>query len=266
MNPKAIIFTGYGLNCEEETYFALKLAGAHPDYMHINDLVENPKKLSEYQIAAFPGGFSFGDDTGSGNAYANKIRNHLWEPLLEFVTKDSLTIGICNGFQILVYLGLLPGLNGVSGKKQVALNWNKNSRLLCRWVDLKIESHKSPWLKGIKKLSLPIAHGEGNFYAPAETLAELKKNKQVAIKYFSGEICKFQDLEPNPNGALEAIAGITDPTGKILGLMPHPERAIFFHHLPNWPLLKEQFIRLNKQVPQFGPGLQVFKNAVNYFK
>ena len=266
MKPKAIIFTGYGLNCEEETHFALKLAGAKPEYIHINDLIENPNKLSQFQIAAIPGGFSFGDDTGSGNAYANKIHNHLWENLVDFTHKDKLLIGICNGFQILVYLGLLPALDGQYGKKQVALNWNRGARLLCRWVDLKTEKNNNPWLRGIKKLSLPIAHGEGNFYAPAEILNKLKKNQQIALKYFKGEMCKYQNLEPNPNGAQEAIAGITNPTGKILGLMPHPERAIFFHHLPNWPLLKEKLIRLNKKVPPFGPGLQVFKNAVNYFK
>lgn len=266
MKPKALILTGYGLNCEEETYFSFKLAKAVPEYIHINDLIDNPKKLNEFQIMAIPGGFSFADDTGSGNAYANKLKNHLWEQILDFIQKDKLVLGVCNGFQILVYLGLLPAVDNKYGQKQVALNWNRDGRLLCRWVDLEIVSGKSPWLKGIKNLSLPIAHGEGNFYAPNQILEKLKKNQQISIKYYKGEMCNYQNLEPNPNGAQDEIAGITDPTGKILGLMPHPERAIFFHHLPNWPLEKEKLIRLNKPMPRFGPGLQVFQNAVNYFK
>ena len=266
MKPKALILTGYGLNCEEETYFSFKLANAIPEYIHINDLINNPEKLTDFQIMAIPGGFSFGDDTGSGNAYASKLKNHLWEEILGFIQKDKLVIGICNGFQILVYLGLLPAVDDKYGQKQLALNWNRDGRLLCRWVDLKTESKKSPWLRGIKNLSLPIAHGEGNFYAPNQILEKLKKNQQISLKYYKGEICSYQNLEPNPNGAQDEIAGITDPTGRILGLMPHPERAIFFHHLPNWPLEKEKLIRLNKPIPEFGPGLQIFKNCVNYFK
>lgn len=263
--PKAIILSGYGLNCEEETAFAFKLAGAEADIVHINDLISDKKKLNQYQILTLPGGFSYGDDTGSGNAYANRLKNHLWEELKSFVKKDKLIIGICNGFQIMVHLGLLPALNGDYSQRQVSLTNNDSARYTVRWVDLKV-LNKSPWLKDINRLSLPIAHGEGKFFATDEILENLKKEKQIALKYISGKICNYQNLEANPNGSLDNIAGITDKSGRIFGLMPHPERAIFFHHLPNWPLLKEKYLREGKKLPQYGQGLQIFKNAVEYFK
>lgn len=152
--PRVIIMSGYGLNCEEETKFAFEKAGAKEkvsaDIVHINDLIKKPKMLSEYQILAFPGGFSYGDDTGSGKAYANKFKNHLLKELKEFLSRDTLAIGICNGFQIMTNLGILPG----------ALSQNKGGKYLDRWVDLKVTG-RSPWLSGIKKISVPIAHGEG---------------------------------------------------------------------------------------------------------
>jgi len=264
MKVKVIVLSGYGLNCEEETKFAFALAGASADIIHINDLMAKPKRLKVYQILAIPGGFSYGDDTGSGNAFANRLRNHLWSYLESFVKKDKLVIGICNGFQVLVNLGLLPALRKNYGEKQVALAPNDSARYTVRWVDLQVVS-KTPWLKNIKTISLPIAHGEGKFYTPLKTLKELKRKKLIVLKYIKGEICNYQNLMANPNGSLENIAGITDESGLILGLMPHPERAIFFHHLPNWPLLKEQYQRAGKKIPQFGPGLQIFKNAINYF-
>lgn len=253
--PKVLVFSGYGLNCEEETLFAFKKAGARGDIVHINDLIANFYKLKNYQILAFPGGFAYGDDTGSGNAYANKLKNHLWEEIQNFVKADNLVIGICNGFQILVNLGLL-------GK--VMLLHNTSARYTVRWVDLKIEN-KTPWFKGIDKISLPIAHGEGKFYASKETLLTLEKNKQIAARYVKGEICNFQNLPPNPNGSLEDIAAITDQSGRILGIMPHPERAQFFTQLPNWTYLKEKYIREGKKLPKVGPGLKIFENAVKYF-
>jgi phosphoribosylformylglycinamidine (FGAM) synthase-like amidotransferase family enzyme len=281
--PKVIVLSGYGLNCEEETAFAFTLAGAKADIVHINDLADRIKKLKNYQILAIPGGFSYGDDTGSGKAYANKLKNHLKKELDEFVQKDKLTIGICNGFQILTNLGLLPGV----------LTFNDNARYTDRWVDVcipqpviarsasdeaifsknKIASVAlamtkvvSPWLTGIDHLSLPIAHGEGKFMAGDETLSSLKKQKMIAGVYYKGEMCNYQNLTPNPNGSTLDIAMLTSANGKILGTMPHPERAMFFTQAPNWPLLKEQLIRAGKPLPKYGPGLQIFKNAVSYFK
>lgn len=258
-----LVLTGYGINCDEETKFAFEKAGANADIAHVNDLIDGRKRLSDYRILAFPGGFSYGDDTGSGNALANKIKNHLWSELEKFVEWDNLVIGICNGFQVLVNLGLLPALDGY-GKRQAALVHNDSARYLDRWVDLRF-SGKSPWVRGIERLSLPIAHGEGKFFAEPAVLKQLVANSQIAAKYIEGEICKHQNLEANPNGALEDIAGITDKTGRIIGMMPHPERAITFTHLPHWTLLKEKFRREGKPLPEEGPGLQIFRNAVEYF-
>ncbi|OGG26827.1 phosphoribosylformylglycinamidine synthase I [Candidatus Gottesmanbacteria bacterium RIFCSPLOWO2_01_FULL_39_12b] len=266
MKPKALVFSGYGLNCEEETKYGFELAGGTADIIHINDLIGGRVKLSDYQILAVPGGFSYGDDTGSGNAYANKLRNHLWQDFLRFIKQDKLIIGICNGFQILVNLGLLPALNKDYGRRTVALMPNDSARYTVRFVDLKVENNKSPWVKGIDTLSIPIAHGEGKFYADKEILRELNKKKLVAFRYFNGQACKYQNFEANPNGSLEDIAGVTDETGRILGLMPHPERALFFTQMPNWPLLANQYRRLGKKIPQEAPGLKIFRNAVNYFQ
>lgn len=265
LKPKVLVLSGYGLNCEEETAFAFELAGAQANIVHINDLIDGLKSLNNYQILAFPGGFSYGDDTGSGNAFANRIRNNLWEKLLSFIKKDKLVIGICNGFQIMVNLGLLPAFEGNYGVRQVALTHNNNARYTVRWVDLRI-TNKSPWLKGVKTLSLPIAHGEGKFFAPAKVLSTLKEKKLIALQYIKGEMCQYQNLEPNPNGSLKDIAAITDESGRLFGIMPHPERGIFFTHLPHWPLLKEKYRRQGKRLPKNGPGLEIFKNGVRYFK
>ena len=252
---RALILTGYGINCEEETAHAFELVGAQANIVHINDLIDGHKSLRGYKIMAFPGGFSYGDDTGSGNAFANRIRNHLWDEVRAFVEKDRLVIGICNGFQVMANLGLLKG----------ALTHNDSARYIDRWVDLEV-GNGSPWLEGVERLSMPIAHGEGKFFAPPKVLQELAKKKLVALKYVKGEMCKYQNLDANPNGSLEDIAGITDESGRLLGLMPHPERAMFFTQLPNWPLKKEQLKRAGKRIPKEGPGLQVFKNGVKYFR
>ncbi|HSW88531.1 MAG TPA: phosphoribosylformylglycinamidine synthase subunit PurQ [Candidatus Saccharimonadales bacterium] len=265
MKPKVLIFSGYGINSEEETKFAFDLAGGESDIVHINDLIEKKEMLHQYNILAFPGGFAYGDDTGAGNAYAQKIRNHLWETLQEYIQKDTLIIGICNGFQILVNLGLLPALEMQYGERELGLMPNDIPRYTVRFVDLYLEQNKSPWLKNIKTLSIPVSNGEGKLYASKETLEKMKKKKVIALKYREGEMCRYLDLPASPNGSIDGIAGITDESGKILGLMPHPERAMFFTQLPNWPLLKEQHLRKNEVIPYEGPGLQIFKNAISYF-
>ncbi len=265
MKPKAIIFAGYGFNCEDETKFAFEAAGGEADIVHLNDLIDGKKALSGYQIAAFPGGFSFGDDTGSGNAYAQKIRNHLWEEIKKFVSRDKLVIGLCNGFQVLVNLGLLPALGGKYGERQVALLNNTSARYSDRWVDLKVEND-TPWLKGIKQFSTAISHGEGRFFAPKQVLKQLNDQGLVALRYFKGSVCQEQNLEANPNGALEDIAGITDLSKRIFGLMPHPERGMFFTQLPDWTLIKERLLREGKPIPVMAAGFQVFQNGINYFK
>lgn len=255
IKPKVIVLSGYGLNCEEETKHAFELAGGKGKIVHINDLIKNKRQLANYQIMAIPGGFAYGDDTGSGNAYGLKLKNHLWESILKFISKNSLVIGICNGFQILVNLGLLPAIDKKYGKRQAALLPNESACYTTGWFDLKIENN-TPWLKGIDEISLPIAHGEGKFFANTEILKEINKKNLAALKY----------LNINPTGTLENIAGITDESKRILGLMPHPERAMFFTQLPDWPYLKEKFTRLGKPLPKFGPGLKIFQNGVKYFK
>src|SRR5882724_6001208 len=265
IKPKALIFSGYGLNSEEETAYGFMLAGASADIIHINDLIDGRIKLSNYQILSFPGGFSYGDDTGSGNAYANKLRNHLWEKLQKFLGQDTLIIGICNGCQIVANLGLVPAFEKQYGERKAALLHNKSARLITRWTDMKVTT-KTPWLKGIDTLSLPIAHGEGKFFTTEENLKKLHKNKQIALQYIKGEISTYLDVPANPNGSLDDIAGMIDETGKVLALMPHPERGMFFTQQPNWSLLKQRYVKEKKQLPLDRPGLQIFKNAVEYFK
>lgn len=261
-NPRVLVLIGYGINCDEETRFAFERTGARADLVHINDLIETPKRLDDYQIVAFPGGFSYGDDTGSGNALAWKIRNNLG---IERFIDDKLVIGICNGFQVLVNLGLLPALNGQYGQRQVALNHNDSARYSDRWVDLDFNG-KSPWTKGMGRISLPIAHGEGNFYASSEVLDQIKRKDLVAARYVEGEICNHFSYPANPNGSLEDIAGITDGTGRIFGLMPHPERAISFTQLPHWTFLREKFRREGREIPEEARGIKIFENGVKYFE
>lgn len=254
MKPKALILSGYGLNCEDETKYAFDLAGGQGKIVHINDLIKNKNLLNDFMILAIPGGFAYGDDTGSGNAYGLKLRNHLWENISKFVIKDRLVIGICNGFQVLVNLGLVPALNQKYGERQVALLPNESTRYTTGWYDLKI-INDTPWLTGIKEITLPIAHGEGKFFADKKILDQIYKKNLLAIKYIK-----------NPTGTMDNIAGITDESKRIFGLMPHPERAMFFTQLPDWPYLKEKYLRNGNKLPEFGPGLQIFKNGVNYFK
>jgi len=262
--PRVVVLSGYGLNCEEETKYAFIKSGGDVDIVHINDLIAGKTLLKNYQIMAIPGGFSFGDDTGSGNAYANRMRNHLWHMITEFIEEDKLIIGICNGFQILVNLGLLPALDNKYGERQVALAHNDSARYIDRWIDLKFEG-SSPWTKGIDLISMPIAHGEGKFFASDSVITQIEEKKLVAARYVNGEMCKYANLNANPNGALHDIAAITDVSGKILGMMPHPERAIDFTQRPDWTLIKEQHKREGKLVPIHASGIKIFENGIKHF-
>lgn len=250
---KVLVLSGYGLNCEVETLGAFVRAGCTGAIAHLNDVIARPDILARYNVLAFPGGFSYGDDTGSGRAYANKVKNNIERQLQEFILRDTLTIGICNGFQILTHLGLLPG----------TLLHNDQARYLDRWVDLEIES-ESPWLQGITHISLPIAHGEGKYYIDAPGKAKLEKEGAIVARYRKGEVASFASLPANPNGALDDIAGVTAHEGRVLGMMPHPERAVSFFQLPHWTYLKETTYQ-GKRLPQEGPGMQIFKNAAKYF-
>lgn len=252
--PHVIIFSGFGLNTEDETKAAFESVGATAEIIHLNDIIAKPEVLEIAQILVFGGGFSYGDDTGAGKAYGNRVKQHLGGAIEKFLARDTLILGICNGFQIITSAGILPG----------ALTANEFPRYSARWVDLEVTS-SSPWLTGMTRISVPIAHGEGKYYAPAETLAKLKGEGGIALTYSAGETSKYFELPANPNGSMENIAGITGYGGRVLGLMPHPERAVRFTQLPHWTFHKEQYIRGGLPLPTEGPGLQLFRNAVHYF-
>lgn len=266
MRPKVILLTGFGINSEEETAVCFQWAGADTEIVHINDLIDGSKNLNNYQIMVLPGGFSYADDTGSGNAVANKLKNNLKDQVLEFARSDKLVIGICNGFQMLANLGLAPALDGKYGERQVALMHNNTARLQCRWVNLKVHSQKCIWTRDIDTIRMPISHGEGNFYTDAETLAAMQANDQIALRYILPDGSPANGHFPeNPNGALDDIAGICDPSGRIFGLMPHPERNNSFTNEETWPLEKEKLIRNGQALPEKGAGLKIFENGVKYF-
>jgi phosphoribosylformylglycinamidine synthase I len=250
---KVLVVAGYGLNCEIETLRAFTMVGCTGEIVHLNDLIANPNLLDRFNILAFPGGFSYGDDTGSGRAYANKFKNNLTKELKAFVKRDTLTIGICNGFQILTHLGLLPG----------TLLHNEDARYIDRWVDVEVTG-TSPWLEGIEDISLPIAHGEGKYFIDDNGLNKLTKDQAVIGRYVKGETATFSGLKANPNGSLEGIVGVTANNGRVLGMMPHPERAVSFLQLPHWTYLKETKYK-NQSLPKAGPGLKIFQNAAKYF-
>ncbi|PIZ73843.1 phosphoribosylformylglycinamidine synthase I [Candidatus Peregrinibacteria bacterium CG_4_10_14_0_2_um_filter_43_11] len=266
MEPKALIITGYGINCEEETAFVFQKSGATAEIVHVNDLIDGTKEMNDYQILAIPGGFSYGDDTGSGNGMANRINNNLGEKILAFAREDKLAIGICNGFQVLANLGLVPALDGKYGQRQAALDWNDSARYQDRWVWLKRKSEKCVWTKGIDLIHTPIAHGEGKFTMNEELLKKLADNDQIVFQYVREDGSPANGEFPvNPNGSIMDIAGITDPSGRILGMMPHPERFMHMTNEENWTLKKEQAKREGKALPEEGAGMRLFKNAVAYF-
>ncbi|MBI4440637.1 phosphoribosylformylglycinamidine synthase I [Candidatus Woesearchaeota archaeon] len=246
-----LILAGYGINCEQETAYAFAKAGAHTTVMHLNDVLET-RCFPEYQVLVFPGGFSYGDDTGSGKALANRLRNTCWQELCDFVSKDKLVIGICNGFQVMTCLGLLPSL----GTCSVALTHNTSARYECRWVELAVTSDKCVFTRGVNGLELPVAHGEGRFYAQESVLKQLKQNGQIVLRYAHGGMPAQGVFPFNPNGSLDDIAGICDSSGRIFGLMPHPERYVAMTQYPLWCGGD------GKREPY---GLQLFRNAVEYF-
>lgn len=266
MSAKALVIAGYGLNCEEETLHAFKYNNIDGNIIHINDLIENPKVMDEFQILAIPGGFSYGDDTGSGNAFAQKMKLALWEPLKKFIARDTLTIGICNGCQIIANLGLIPGFDGNYGERNVAVTYNLSARYQCRWIDLKI-SGNSPWLQGIDTLHVPVAHGEGRFIMKDDVLAKLQNNSQIAARFVKPDGSAADGEFPfNPNGAMDDIAAITDQTGKVLGIMPHPERGMFSWQRDDFDLLKDKAQREGKELPEATEGMRIFENAARYFE
>ncbi|MEI8331332.1 MAG: phosphoribosylformylglycinamidine synthase subunit PurQ [Methanomicrobiales archaeon] len=257
--------SGFGINSEMETREVLSRAGMDADIVHINDLIAGRARLAEYRLLVFPGGFSYGDDTGAGNAYANRVRNNLWDDLLEFLDGDNLVLGICNGFQILANLGLVPAFDR-HYSRDIALMPNWGGRLECRFVSLR-PAADNLWTRGIERIYCPVAHGEGNFSCSYETLLRIKRQKLIAFTYCREDLTPAYGEYPwNPNGSVEDIAGITSANGKVLGLMPHPERAMEFVNQYDWPLRKEEMRRKGAPVPSESMNMLLFRNAVAYFR
>ena len=259
---KALLITGYGLNCENETAVGFQKCGASPDLIHLCDLVQNPRKLLDYHILVFIGGFSFGDHLGAGTVLANRLKFRLRKELSEFIESGKLILGICNGFQTMARLGLVPALTPSLFEPQVALAPNDKGVFWDDWVTL-IGNPNSPcvFTKNLDKIELPIRHGEGKFIAKdKETLEAIEKNNLVALRYAHPEKLNPTDEFPfNPNGSINSIAGICDPTGRIFGLMPHPEAYLSPYNHPNWNAKKIEGI-LEKQ----GSGQLLFQNATNF--
>jgi phosphoribosylformylglycinamidine synthase subunit PurQ / glutaminase len=255
----ALVLTGFGINCELETAQALRVAGAAPRRVHLNDLVNDPSLLETAQIFAIPGGFSFGDDVASGKILANRLRFKLGEPLKRFVEAGNLAIGICNGFQVMVKMGILPLFDG-DLVQEVTVTHNNSSRFEDRWVNLRVNP-ESPcvWTKGIGTIELPIRHGEGKFLArDQEVVDRLHNMDQVALTYAQADGGPARGAYPaNPNGSVDDIAGICDPSGRVFGLMPHPECHMYRENHPRWT---------REERPAEGAGLRVFRNAIDYVK
>ncbi|MBU1450341.1 MAG: phosphoribosylformylglycinamidine synthase subunit PurQ [Proteobacteria bacterium] len=267
---RALVLSGFGLNCDWETAHALELAGADAVRVHISDLtgtrMRKPMEtLDNYQILVFDGGFAWGDDHGAGVLLATRLGNHLGGQLRDFLERGGLVMGICNGFQALVNLGLLPMLRG--WERQVALMANDCGNFQDRWSELLVEP-QSPCLftKGLGRLDLPVRHGEGKFVCDDNTLRELEDQGMVAVRYGDGKGKLARGRWPaNPNGSLHDIAGICDPSGRVFGLMPHPEGFYRASQHPDWTLHRERARRQGQEPDPLGAGLglAMFTNAVS---
>jgi len=257
VNPKVSILYGYGINCDNETQYGFELAGAEAEKVHVNQLISGERKLRDYQILAIPGGFSFGDDIGAGKVLATKIKYNLAAEFSEFIKKGKLIIGICNGFQVLVKLGILPGFNGNYDRQEVTLTFNDSGRFEDRWVCLKInQKSKCIWTRGIERLYLPVRHGEGKFVSREEKIRERLISQNRIVAQYMDDKGNLAGYPWNPNGSELNIAGICDETGRIFGLMPHPEAFLFPQNHPRW----------TREKIQEGEGLKIFKNAINFVK
>ena len=292
--PRVCVIRFDGTNCDREAAHAFNQVGAHAEIVHINSLRHhyNPVfgqsrlsaspvdilRLGDYHILAIPGGFSKGDYVNAGVIASQELKQYLGDEISKFIDDGKLIIGICNGFQILVKAGLLPMFDGQK-EQTVTLTYNDSQRFECRWTRLKAaEGNSCVWTNGISTIELPVAHGEGKFYAAPDTLRRLFDNGQVVYQYVDQDGNPAKEVPDNPNGSLEAIAGICDPSGRIFGLMPHPER----YNTPlNHPLASLQRIlersyvdkdnpaiaerlRLAGSLPKEGAGLQILKNGVDY--
>lgn len=248
MTPQTLILRTAGTNCDQELAHAFELAGAETTTLHLHDLIEDPRKLESFDLVGFPGGFSYGDDIAAGRIFANRLKHRLYEPLLAAIDRGVPMFGPCNGFQVLVKLGLLPDPHAAG--QEVTLAHNTSGRFIDRWTPMTVEAgSKCIWTQGLGDHDLPMAHGEGRFTAPPQVLDRLEANGQVALRYAN-----------NPNGSDRDIAGVCDPTGLVFGLMPHPERFLHPTNHPQWTRQPPEF---HQETPV---GLRYFQNAVEYVK
>ncbi|MFA5039061.1 MAG: phosphoribosylformylglycinamidine synthase I [Candidatus Omnitrophota bacterium] len=252
--PRVLILKAAGTNCDLETAFAFESAGGSPESVHINELSRSAGKLADYQILAISGGFTYGDDISAGKILANELKYKLSDELSAFIARGSLVIGICNGFQVLVKAGLLPGSEGFRQEATLALN--DSGMFQDQWVYLKGEKDsRCVWTRSMPEvIYLPIAHGEGKFIpGNEEVLTRLREQGQVVLRYCDE---KGGLGNVNPNGSVDSIAGICDETGRVFGLMPHPERHLTSLQHPRWT---------RAGLKRHGDGFQIFLNAVNFF-
>ena len=272
--PRVCVLRAPGTNCDVETAHAFELAGAVADRVHLYRLLEDPNRLAQYQILCVPGGFSYGDDLGAGIIFSRQLRGQLNEAMRQFLMAEKLILGICNGFQTILKAGLIMrrGIENATEKNwedQVTLTWNSNGRYTDRWVRLKVTSSNSVFLRGIDEFDVPMAHAEGRIVLKDPALLEtLRSNSQLALCYWSDKAAELVKTsgdatrigllpEPeNPNGSLANIAGLCDVTGRVLGLMPHPERYLFATQHPQWT---------RKGLRGEGDGIRIFRNAVSWF-
>ena len=240
--PEALIVRAAGTNCDRELAHAFALAGARPVVAHVNELIAAPERVERSSLIGLPGGFSYGDDVAAGRILAHRLRRRLLDPIRGALARGAWLIGVCNGFQVLAKMGLLPDPDSLEAT--TTLGANESGRFQDEWVPLAAEPGTAcGWLAGLDRFELPIAHGEGRFVAAsADTLEALARRGQIALRYAEGH---------NPNGSAGRVAGICDPSGRVLGLMPHPERAVTDAQAPGWPRGE-------------GPpvGLALFRNAV----
>ncbi|MEB3220618.1 MAG: phosphoribosylformylglycinamidine synthase subunit PurQ [Candidatus Sericytochromatia bacterium] len=260
---RALVLTGHGINCERETALAFKRAGAQATIAHLADWEAGLVDLGAHHLLALPGGFSFGDHLGSGRALAARLRQGaLWEALRHFVDRGGYVLGICNGFQALVKLGLLPALDG-SRVPQASLVANASGRFEDRWVTL-LPDPESPctFTAGLGPLELPVRHGEGRLVAAPDVLLRLAAEGLVALRYGDASGAPTEAYPANPNGSPGGIAGLCDPSGRVFGLMPHPEAYLDFTLHPAWTRRREMLVRAGQPVPVEGAGLALFRNVV----
>lgn len=253
---KTLVIRTAGSNCDYETVHAFKTVGGEVELDHINQVVNKKTILNDFHILAIPGGFTYGDDISAGKVLANELKYKLKDQIQQFINNGKLIIGICNGFQVLVKAGLLPEINLHGGDQQVTLTENDPGKFEDRWIYLQPISQKCVFTKGMtEKVYYPIAHAEGKFVAKDQNvLKKLKMNDQVVFQYINPE-GGSADYPWNPNGSVENIAGICDPTGRIFGLMPHPERYFHPTQHPRWT---------REGLKQEADGVKIFQNAVEY--